>query len=213
MKLQDKILDFIFPPKCPFCRRILPHFQAKCDECILPWTNEESKFQTNDGLSCISPLWYQDSVATAIKRYKFSGAKHYAPCFGEIMAKALEGTGDFDYITWVPLAKLRQWNRGYNQAELLAREVAKENNLIPQDFLVKIKNNAPQTSLKSDKERQENTKDVYHLKKSVPELENTRVLLVDDVVTTGSSLLSSGKVLKEAGVRELVCLTFARARK
>ncbi|MFI3252739.1 MAG: phosphoribosyltransferase family protein [Eubacteriales bacterium] len=215
MKLQDQILDLIFPPKCPFCRKILPHFQAECTECTLPETKDtgDTIFQTRDGLTCVSPLWYQDTVATAIKRYKFSGAKHYAPCFAAMMANATENMGEFDYVTWVPLAKVRQRSRGYNQAELLAREVTKQKGFVPESLLEKIKNNPAQTSLKSDEEREENTKDVYQLKKIVPELQNTRILLVDDVVTTGSSLYASGKILLEAGVKELVCLTFARSRK
>ncbi len=83
----------------------------------------------------------------------------------------------------------------------------------PRDLLVKVKNNAAQTSLDSDEARRLNTQGVYRLQSGVGTLEHRRILLVDDVVTTGSSLYASGKILLEAGVEEVVCLTFARARK
>ncbi len=125
MDLYNGILDLIFPPKCPFCRRILSNHKELCEECQLPWTSvtKDTAFYTQDNLLCFSPFWYQDVASTAVKRYKFSGATHYAPCFAQWMARTLEGVSGIHYISWVPLSKMRRWQRGYNQAELLAKEV------------------------------------------------------------------------------------------
>lgn len=217
LSLYDRVLDFVFPPKCPFCGGILADSLAQCKDCQLPWTADtgEQCFYTPEGLLCCSAVWYQTLTARAIKRYKFSGARHYAPYFGRLMAEALaEGiTAGFDCITWVPLSKSRRWARGYNQAELLARVVAEELGYEPRDLLLKVKHNVAQTSLDSDEARRLNTQGVYRLQSQLGSLENKRILLVDDVVTTGSSLYASGTVLLEAGVGEVVCLTFARARK
>lgn len=219
LSFYDKVLDFVFPPKCPFCGKILADSLSQCRECQLSWTADtgEQSFYTPEGLLCCSAVWYQELSARAIKRYKFSGARQYAPYFGRLMAETFRDCSGiskgFDCITWVPLSKARRRGRGYNQAELLARVVAEDMGYEPRDLLVKVKNNAAQTSLDSDEARRLNTQGVYRLQSGVGTLEHRRILLVDDVVTTGSSLYASGKILLKAGVEEVVCLTFARARK
>lgn len=217
MKLFCWLLDLIFPKKCHFCRKIIEKGSPLCNECRenLPWTKtyDERFFPTDSQIFCMAPLWYRQKVEQAICRYKFSGERHYANCFGGLMAECLESPGNYDVISWVPLSKARRRSRGYNQAELLAKVVAENTGIFPDDLLVKTKHTAAQSSLGSDRARRSNPVGVYQMKVPEKRLDNLRILLVDDVVTTGSTLHSCEKVLKEAGAMEISCLCFARARK
>lgn len=213
LSLYQRILDLFFPPKCPFCGKILSYFQEECQDCTLATTTvQEQYFWTEQEMICYAPFWYRGSVRDAFRRYKFLGARHYAPIFGRYMAETLGQEPYFDCITWVPLSRKRQWTRGYNQSELLARVLAEEMGCVPLNLLVKIKDNQAQSSLNSDHERLENTQGVYRLKDPSVSLAQQRILLVDDVVTTGASLRASAEKLLEAGAVEVRCVTLARSR-
>lgn len=213
MKWFSWILNFIFPPKCPFCGSIVEDVAEICGDCVLPWTSSsrEESFTLGEDLLCFAPFWYQTTAKEGILRLKFSGAKHYAPCFAQMMASCLSGVENFHLVTWVPLSKKRQKWRGYNQSELLAKEVAKAIGSTAKPCLRKVKENQAQSSLKSARQRRENIKGVYDMGKT--EVTGQRILLIDDVITTGATLSACQQVLKQAGAGEVVCLGFARGRK
>ena len=76
---------------------------------------------------CHSLYHYEDEVAEAIKRFKFRGCEHYAVCFGSLLAmELLRRDVEFDYITWAPVSRRRRRKRGYDQAQLLAKQIAAE---------------------------------------------------------------------------------------
>ena len=126
MSLKEKLLDLFFPPRCAFCRRTGVH--GVCADCerTLPY----AKVQLCEGAGfgkCASPLLYEDAVRESLLRFKFHGAQSAAEGYGELLARcaAEELGGQFDTVTWVPVSKKREHERGYDQAYLLAKETAR----------------------------------------------------------------------------------------
>lgn len=203
----EQIINFFFPAKCPFCGDIVEKSAQWCEECSLPWAQE--LFFVGDDIWCYAPFWYRDSVKDAILRYKFSGLRQYAPCFGHFMADSPLKDLPFDYITWAPLSEKRRKTRGYNQAELLARVVAQDWGVTALDALEKVQDTVAQSSLESHQARRDNAKDVYSLK--AVDLRGAKILFVDDVITSGSTVWACEEVLRQGGAAQVVALSFARA--
>ncbi len=160
----------------------------------------------------VAPLYYTPMVREAIHNLKFSFMPKVAYALGYYVNTYLsvfEESGeslvnDFDCIIPVPLSKQRRNNRGYNQAELLAREISEAFNIfVDTESLIKIYDTAPQSSL-SYAEKKENLKDAYFC---TARLDGKRILLVDDVCTTGNTLENCAKVLKENGAASVAAIT------
>lgn len=216
MSVWEQLLNLLFPPKCPFCRRILDS-PGVCDTCRkeLPWTEEhEAVREGTDSLRCAAPLWYEGKVREAILRLKFYGAAATAETLGALMAQcaAEHLSGEFDLVTWVPVSCKRRWKRGYDQAELLARAVCRAWGVKPVALLRKTMNNPAQSGLKEDAARRANVLGVYEMRPGA-EVSGRRVLLIDDVCTTGATLTECSKVLREAGADAVVCACVAHARR
>lgn len=216
MSVWEQLLNLLFPPKCPFCGRILDS-PGVCDTCRkeLPWTEEhEAVREGTDSLRCAAPLWYEGKVREAILRLKFYGAAATAETLGALMAQcaAEHLSGEFDLVTWVPVSRKRRWKRGYDQAELLARAVCRAWGVKPVALLRKTMNNPAQSGLKEDAARRANVLGVYEMRPSA-EVSGRRVLLIDDVCTTGATLTECSKVLREAGADAVVCACVAHARR
>lgn len=210
MKILDCILDLLFPPKCPFCRKVRDA-AGVCPECMrtLPWTDEAHGLrELEPGLLCAAPLWYEESVREAIRRFKFRGGVGAAGPLGELIAQtaAERFSGEFDVVAWVPVSAKRLRRRGYDQARLLAENACKLWGVTPEPLLRKIRDNPAQSGLESAGERRKNTEGVYE---AAGEVSGKRVLLIDDVCTTGSTLSSCAAVLREAGAAGIVCAAAA----
>lgn len=218
MNLLTWALDLLFPPKCPFCRSILADPRAPlCGGCQsrLPWLegkHAESKVDFADG--CISPLTYRGTVPESVRRFKFGGGRACGAAFGVLMAQCVrdhcpEGA---DLITWAPVSSRRRRERGYDQAELLARRMGEELGLPVMPLLCKVRHTEPQSELKSDSARRANALGAYAL---LPEsrVEGKRILLVDDVVTSGATLSECCRMLRQAGAEYVCCVTLACAGK
>ena len=211
MSLKEKLLDLFFPPRCAFCDAVGVH--GVCGSCrgSLPY----AKVQLCEGAGfgeCASPLLYEDAVRESLLRFKFHGAQSAAEGYGQLLAQcaAEELGGRFDTVTWVPVSRERERERGYDQAYLLARETAKIWGVEPVRLLRKTRNNAAQSGLASAAERRGNVLGVYETE-DPDKLRGARILLIDDILTTGSTLGECVRVLKEAGAADVVCATLARA--
>lgn len=212
------LLDLLFPPKCVFCHKLLKTgehgFCAHC-QTSLPWTSTDDRPRHYEGISqCESPLWYRGDVPDSFHRYKFEGCSSYAAVYGPLMVQCARDRldGRFDLITWAPLSAKRKKKRGYDQAFLLARSMGNELGLQPVETLRKCRDTSAQSSLDDDERRKTNVHGVYQC--TDPSLiEGKRVLLVDDVVTTGSTLSECARTLRAAGAADVVAVTLARARK
>lgn len=216
MSVGETVLNLLFPPKCPFCGRVTDRAGA-CDSCrrMLPWTAEEDQVQTLPGkLPCAAPLWYEGAVRQGLLRFKFSGASGGAEALGELIARcaAERFSGGFDAVTWVPVSAKRLRRRGFDQAELLARSACRLWNTRPEPLLRKTADNPAQSGLAGGAaERRANVLGVYEPTDPV-QIENRRILLVDDIVTTGATLCECARTLREAGAAAVLCVTVARTR-
>ena len=118
--------------------------------------------------------------------------------------------GAYDIITWVPLSRKRLRERGYDQARLLAKATAKTLGMPLTPTLYKQRNTQPQSGTGDAAKRRANITGAYRMKKGA-DVTGKRVLLIDDIVTTGSTLLECARVLGKAGAEQVVCATVARA--
>ena len=182
---------------CPDCERALP----------VPEKEKQSK--KISGLAvCLSPLYYTGDVRQSLHRYKFQGAAAYYRIYAELMAACVREHGlTADLVTWVPLSRKRLRSRGYDQARLLAEEVAGRLGLPCEQTLEKIRNNPAQSGTSGAEERQKNVLGVY---RAVTSFAGEHVLLVDDIVTTGATLSEAAKELLNAGAEQVSGLTLAR---
>ena len=213
------LLDLLFPPRCVFCRRLLHRGEEGiCPRCQqeLPWALGAEAEQTGEFFSlCASPLWYQDQVRASFHRYKFKGVRGYSRTYGRLVAQCVQDhlAGRYDLITWVPLSRARLRQRGYDQAMLLASAAALALDDVAAETLCKVRDTEAQSGLgKNDASRRANVLSAYQV--TDPALvEGRRVLLIDDVVTTGSTLSECARVLRTAGATDVVCAALARSRR
>ncbi len=216
MRLAELLLDLLYPPKCPFCGRILERGEEGwCSSCReeLPWTEPGDAKTVEFCDVCLSPLWYKDGVRKAMHRYKFDGGRGHARLFGQLMAQCLQDcwTEPADLVTWAPLHPKRKRNRGYDQAELLARRVGELTGLPVESTLEKTRVTAVQSQTREDEARRANVQGAYRLRPNL-NLEGKRIVLVDDVATSGATLAECASALRQAGAGSIAGLTFARAR-
>ena len=142
MKSLDVIAELLFPRKCVLCRRLLEKDETDlCRNCRVEapeCSGFSSKFSFLDSWTAV--WYYEDPVRESILRYKFGGARHYADCYGKLLAMKLQERhpDGFDCLTWVPISRLRKFRRGYDQVELLARAVGRELGIKPVRLLKKI---------------------------------------------------------------------------
>lgn len=210
------LLDILFPPRCVFCRKILrSSHESVCEKCLaeLPYTGSDAS-QSGDFFSvCVSPLYYEGDVRESLLRFKFKSATGYAGSYGKMLAGCIQRElhGRYDLISWVPLSKKRYKERGYDQAMLLALATALELDDVAVSTLEKTVNVAKQSTMGSPEKRRANISGAY----SVPDrelIEGKRILLIDDIITSGSTLGECARVLLSAGAAEVLCATVARSR-
>lgn len=216
MRLLQELLDLLYPPRCPFCQKLL--YSTKKGVCLkcrdhLPYTGalaETPKLKNID--RCVSPLFYENNVRDSLRRYKFSQRTGYAGFYADFMVKCIdENKISCDSITWAPVSRKRLRQRGYDQSELLAKAIAARLRIPCVRMLEKVRDTKAQSLLKDFRQRQENVKGVYHCF-DPDAVVGKHVLLIDDIVTTGSTLTECASVLKAAGAASIYALTVARKR-
>ena len=217
--LFNGLLDLLFPPKCPFCHKLLAAPTALfCDRCQkeLPWASPASrreKVEFTEG--CASPLYYQDHVRESVHRYKFHGCTGYAHVYGLLMAQAVRDTWPdvtFDAVTWVPLSSRRRRKRGYDQALLLAQVLSHTLSLPLVPTLEKTRHTPAQSGQTEERARRVNVMNAYAAL-SDTDLGGKTLLLCDDVVTTGSTLGECARMLRMAGAEKVYAATLAGGKK
>ena len=214
MKIVDSLLDLLFPPKCAFCHRLTQKGAGVCPRCLdkLPYTASSARQEFPHLDACYSPLYYTDTVRQSLLRYKFGGLRMYASLYGEFLAKCIdENHISCDSITWVPLSRARLRKRGYDQARLLAEDLASRIAVPCIPALCKIRNNPRQSSTGNAEKRRRNVKGVYQ---SLPnaDIRGKQMLLIDDIVTTGATLSEAALILRKAGAAGVTALTLARRK-
>ena len=214
MKLLEALLNLLFPPKCPFCGKI-QETTGICPNCEkdLPWIpGAEALREGPGGLRCAGAVRYEKAVRVALLRLKFQGASEIAEPLGELVARcaAEQFGGEFDTVTWVPVSRKRLRRRGYDQAELLARSACRLWETEPVRLLEKTVDNPAQSGIRDAAARRANVLGVYE---AVGDVTGKRVLLIDDICTSGATLTECVRVLENAGAERVVCVAAALARK
>lgn len=216
MSRYAALLDLFFPPKCPFCGKVLDH-AGICPACekALPWTEEGAGVrELSGGVRCAAPLWYEGKVREGLLRFKFQGARAAAGPLGELVARcaAERFSGAFDVVTWVPVSRRRLRSRGYDQARLLAESACRLWEVRPEQLLQKITDNPAQSGLTEEAARRANVLGVYEA--AEPErIQGCRILLVDDICATGATLAECARTLRDAGAADVMCVCAALARR
>ena len=213
---KRSVLDIIYPPRCIFCREFLKDGEsAVCAECMreLPWTYARCEVPVANCSGCVAPLEYRDNAAQALLRFKFAGRVTYARCFAELIAESLRSHTDmdFDLVTWVPLAPVRYVKRGYSQSKLLASALAREHRLPKARLLVKKLDTQKQSGMSGAAARRANVSGAFAPVGSG--MRGKKILLVDDVVTTGATLSECALVLRVAGAAKVTAAALCTAYK
>ena len=200
------ILDLLFPPKCILCRRVLERNELDlCRNCRIdspecPVSSKKLPFLD----SWVAVWYYEDPVRSSLLRYKFQDSRSYAAGYGRLLSMKLlqEHPDGFDLITWVPISRLRKLKRGFDQVEELAYHVGKELGIPPTPLLKKVRHNQPQSGITGEAQRRANVLGAYQA--IDPKLiEGKRILLLDDIVTTGATAGEAARILLTAGAKEV----------
>jgi len=212
--MKHRIFHIFFPPKCVLCRQLLT--AEETDLCRNCRENQPEYTERKIKLSFLAQwtgLWYyKENVRASILRYKFSGKRSYAAAYGRLLAMKLmkEGWDDTDVLTWIPISRQRKRKRGYDQTELFAKFTAEELGLEPIPTLRKIRNTKPQSIMGDAAHRRANILGAYAV--IDPDfVKDKRVLLLDDIVTTGATASEAARMLLTAGAKEVKLATLAVA--
>ena len=214
--IWEELLRLVYPPKCVFCGTLLEREeQDACKACLaeLPWTDESSAVRTGRAFSrCVSPFFLTGKVHQALVDYKYHQRESYGVCFGRWMGTCARRcrSDPFDLVTWVPVSRRRLRERGFDQCRLLAVQVAKVYGMRPVRTLKKWKDVPSLASSEaSPAMRRKLVAGVYRVI-SPETVAGKRILLVDDIITTGSTLEEAAGTLRAAGAAEVCCVTAAR---
>lgn len=238
MRLLNFIIKLIFPPKCPLCEKIVEEDETLCkdcwekikfikepfcDKCSSPLEYKASKKVICAHCIQTKPLYvklrsavvYNSFVSKIIFKFKFYDKIHLKKFMAKLMVNAAQDIiKDIDILIPIPLHKKRLIFRKYNQSLLLVEEIAKlTNKQVIYNFIYKNKHTVPQVKLKQ-KDRIENIKGKFSINenylKEIDKYKNLNFAIIDDVVTTGSTIKECIKVLNKAGIKNVYVISFAK---
>lgn len=208
--------SLLFPPRCAFCRTLLPvggEENFLCEACLEKSMSQwlPDRMENLPGTAGIAaPLLYRSGVRQALKRFKFGGKRAYYKLFAGLMYNRVsaEYLWSFDFVTWVPIGAFRKFRRGYNQCELMGRELAKRLGL-PCGETMKKRPFIKHQSRLAAKDRRKNIVGAFSIL-DPSAVVGRKVLLVDDISTTGATLTECTRVLKSAGASAVYCIIVAK---
>lgn len=198
---------------CAFCGKIDENFLCeKCNKKFEKLTNVHiQKYKNKTYAEHIYMFKYTD-IRREILEYKFDDKAYYYKTISQVFLKnkkICEILKTYDIIIPVPMYGKKKQKRGFNQSELMAREIARKANLdIYTDVLIKTKDNKTQSSLTKE-ERSNNVKNVYKLVNE-EKINNKNILLFDDIYTTGATTGECVKIISKAKVNKIGILTLAK---
>jgi ComF family protein len=225
-QLQKKVIDFFFPPRCIGCGksgaflcracqrklpRISPPFCSRCGRPVASGTLCASCWNAPADIDGIRSVFYFDGIIRkAIHELKYYNLRALSVCLSEFLCTYFHANEmECDIILPVPLHRARLRQRGYNQSALLAKNLGRLTGLpVVEDCLVRIKESNPQARTKTGNERRKNVEDAFQCRGDV--ITGSRVILIDDVCTTGATLEACATTLKKSGVISVWGLTIAR---
>ena len=226
-KWKRTLLAVLFPERCACCGKVIPPLNGCCEVCrwelalVLPPGCGSCGASREDCTCrkhrrhfdrCVVPFYYEGSARRGILRLKEQEDLQIADFFAEYMSQVVRreyGTLRFDWIVPVPLTKAKKKERGFNQSERLAKALSRELKVPVSTLLYKVTETRPQKEL-SALERSGNLLGAFEVEGK--NLSGARILLTDDLVTTGSTLDECAKMLKLYGASEVYAVAAAKAR-
>jgi len=238
--LSRALFSLVFPDDCRVCGGPLPTVgripvcagclsqpeplsaEFFCVDCRTPFVNPfpldsegrcalcRSGLRGFDAAYCFGA--YEGALRELIHLYKYGGVKTLARPLGDLLARALPRDESFDGITPVPLHWRKLWSRGFNQSALLARVLARRSGIPVVPALRRVRFTSAQAGL-SNTSRRKNVAAAFGVRRTggfAQKLAGRRVLLIDDVLTTGATAAACANALKRAGVTRVALLTIAR---
>ncbi|MDR0974802.1 MAG: ComF family protein [Ruminococcus sp.] len=202
---KDFLLDIFFPNRCPVCDRFIMWNLSVCEDC----ESRLSKYRCESD-DIISAYRYAGSVLDGIYSLKFAGGRNFAKHCAKIIAPAL--AGDFDCIVPVPTGKKRRRKRGYNQAEIFAEYLSQITTIPVKKNILKRVIETEQHLL-SETERKANAENSYKADKNSGQAAGKRIILADDVLTTGATVTACTKLLYAAGAESVITAVCAKTQK
>lgn len=206
MKLIESILDLVFPPTCEICGKVGDFLCDNCSKVLKEYRIESIEKDK------IFVYKYRGLIRELILKYKFREKAYLSSLFSELLLKnkrICKIIKSYDIIIAVPLNKRRKLERGYNQSYLILKEMAKRMDFnLQENILKKIKNIKPQSG-KGYKQRHEDIKGVY-IVENINKVTGKKVLIFDDVYTTGSTMQECKKVLLKAGAKRVTIFALAK---
>lgn len=207
------LISYIYPNICPCCEEIIEHDEDFCDNCKNKMSLFYGEFNIEHADNFVAYCYYEGRVRYAVRKYKFTacGNSYFAFAFGIVQAlRRKQLTGGIDGVVYIPMTKEAVKERGYNQVELMARELHHLLKIPVCNALIKSKTTRSQKTLNAA-ERKTNVKGVFTINPAI-DVKGKKLLLIDDLCTTGNTLSEAARVLKEAGAREVIAASFAKTR-
>lgn len=215
----ESALDLFFPPKCGMCGKIGDSYL--CSRCKILQTQlqiNKHEVACNKYFDEILFMYeYKDTIRDVLINYKFNDKSYISRTFAQAMYyndKVNEYIQNFDYIVPVPLSRKRLTKRGYNQVALILRIYIKNKekcNIVGVYNLIKKREITPQSTL-NKKERAINIMGAFSINKNSKYCFDTekKILIVDDIYTTGSTINECARVLREFGFKRIGVLAIAK---
>ncbi|MCD6460952.1 ComF family protein [bacterium] len=231
------ILNFFFPLQCCNCRNYLPYYPVKhlCDKCEnelyadicvvcqvcskraglnneAPYLCGDCRFKKDPPLKIISVAKYEGILKNLIHQLKYNLRENISITLARVMLDFLKlqkiQMNKYDAVIPMPISKVKKRERGFNQIEFICRKICGYYNIELNKKILKRKyHKKPQVAL-SRRERLINPQNSFELKKN-SNIKGKSFILVDDVKSTGSTLYFASKILFDAGVSEVLCITLA----
>jgi ComF family protein len=228
MKIKEALASIVFPPRCPVCDEVIHVGKDTCDDCRKkvvcigepvckkcgkPLENQRREYCSDCARKQHyfsqgkAVFVYQGEIRHSMYRFKYSNKREYAAYYAKEAARIYGGwirRKQIEAIVPVPMYRWKEKGRGYNQAAVFAMALGERMNLPVEKRMVKrIRNTTPQKEL-NDVERKANLKKAFQL---VPDIvKYKKILIVDDIYTTGSTIDAVAEVLLQAGVEEIYFL-------
>jgi ComF family protein len=195
----------------------------RCSSCGIPFQSfsDGSEYLCGNCVLALPPFsgarafgYYADELSRLIQGLKFHGRRNLVELLATLLTRTFFDTwdrGEFDFLVPVPLYPTRKRERGFNQSELLARSLTRRTAIPCSSVLARVRATLPQVGL-TDSQRAENVRKAFRCPNPA-QVSGRRILLIDDVMTTGATVSSAARTLLEAGALRVSVLTVARVGK
>jgi ComF family protein len=214
MKLTAWLSGWLYPEKCVLCGGLLEREEMDlCHRCRIEAPECGISRTKYPFLDSWTALWhYRGNVRRSILRYKFYGRRIYADAYARLLGVKLlkEDRSQADVITWVPISAKRLKKRGFDQGQLLAEKLSRELQIPAMPLLKKIRNNPPQSGIVGHAQRKANVLGAY-VATDGSALAGRKILLLDDILTTGATAGECARILLTAGAEEVHLAVIAAA--